>query len=82
MKITNHVVQQKNIAFEKLLAGDVFQDIDDGQFWIKMPLTYEVNDDDSCDKYNAYDIDNNDYGFFYFHEEVVPLNAELIITRK
>lgn len=81
MKITNHAVQQENTTFGKLSVGDVFQDTDDGQFWIKMPVSYETEEEDSS-KYNAYDIYHNSYGYFYDNELVIPLNAELIITRK
>ena len=83
MKITNHARKQDAIPFEKLYAGDVFQDTDDEQqVWIKMPLSYEANDDEMCEKYNAYDVDNDEYSFFYDSENVLPLNAELIITRR
>lgn len=81
MKIINKVQGCNGFIFLTIEVGEVFRETDSNQFWIKMPISYK-SDEENSKKYNAYNIYNKSYGYFYDNELVFPLNAELTISRR
>ena len=72
MKITKTKTTKK-FFFEKLKEGDVF--IFNGNYYLKIPIA-AMND---FDLLNAIDLSNWNYTWIEENEEVVIVNAELII---
>ena len=83
MKITDKTKTQI-VRFDAVFTGEVFKAIDDSDdaICLKLPqATYQRNDDEFCDEYNAYDFTHNEMTFFSSDERVEKIVAEMILNK-
>ena len=83
MKITDKTKTQI-VRFDAVFTGEVFKAIDDcdDAICLKLPqTTYESNEDDFCEAYNAYDFTHNEMTFFKGDERVEKIVAEMILSK-
>ena len=73
MKITK-IKTAKELFFKELKTGDVF--IFNNNYYLKIPIA-ALNEDDLL---NAIALSTWDYFWIKENEQVLPVNAELIIT--
>ena len=83
MKITDKTKTQI-VRFDAVFTGEVFKAIADSDdaICLKLPqTTYESNEDDFCEAYNAYDFTHNEMTFFKGDERVEKIVAEMILNK-
>lgn len=79
MKITDNT-RPEIVSFRSLPAGSVFK-TKSGGLYLKFPhVVYEEKLEEYCEIYNAYDLICNVFTSFDYTEDVMLIQAELILT--